>query len=78
MGGPPWARGGKFAISPDATTALYLGNRNFGTLKLDPQTGVLGDASSIGGQWAKMVYDPAAGNVYLIGGQRISAFRLAK
>ncbi|MBM4038680.1 MAG: lactonase family protein [Planctomycetes bacterium] len=74
-GGPPWARGGKMAFSADGKTGYYLGRTSFGTFTLDPATGALSDFSSIGGRWAKLALDPASGNIFLVGGERISIFK---
>ena len=74
-GGPPWARGGKMAFSADGKTGFYLGSRAFGSFTVDPATGALSDFSSIGGRWAKLALDPANGNLFLVGGERISVFK---
>ncbi|MCY3022780.1 MAG: hypothetical protein NTW87_27695 [Planctomycetota bacterium] len=74
-GGPPWARGGKWAFSGDGKTGYYLGNRAFGSFGADPATGALSGFSSIGGMWAKLAFDPASGNLFLVGGAGISAFK---
>ena len=74
-GGPPWARGGKLAFSADGKTGFYLGARAFGSFTVDPATGAWSGFSSIGGRWAKLSFDPLNGNIFLVGGERISVFK---
>jgi len=74
-GGPPWARGGKFAFNADGKSGYYLGSRAFGSFINDPASGALSGLTSIGGMWAKLALDPLNGNLFLVGGQSISAFK---
>jgi hypothetical protein len=76
-GGPPWARGGKLALSADGKTGYYLGKNVFGSFAVDPATGAWSDFSSIGGRWAKLAFDPASGSLFLVGGEKISVFKTA-
>jgi hypothetical protein len=80
VGGPPWARGGKFAISADGKSAFYVGkprSSTFGSFAIDPATGAWSDFTSIPGSWTRMAFDPATGNIFLVGGERISFYRAA-
>jgi hypothetical protein len=74
-GGPPWARGGKFAFSADGKTGYYLGKGAFGSFGIDPATGAWSAYSPIAGRWSKLALDPAEGNLFLVGGEKISAFK---
>ena len=78
IGGPPWSRGGKFAISSDGKTGYYLGRRAFGSFAVDPATGAFSGFSSIGGGWAHLAHDAARGCLFLVGGRGISAFKTSR
>ena len=74
VSGPHWSRGGKFAFSADGRTGYYLGNGTFGWFTRDPATGALTAYSSLRGTWARIELDAAEGNLFLVGGEKISSF----
>jgi hypothetical protein len=77
VAGPPWRRGGKWVIGADGKSGFYLGgsrNRVFGSFAIDPAIGVWSDFSTTPGPWMKIAFDPGSGDLFLVGGERISFF----